>query len=115
MTTGQSDQEGATKVGEHLRKDGSIDIDAIYDLPTTELTEREIDALVEYKSDVKARDSQFEQLVKAVQESGDKQVQALKDEYAQARKQQEDLLSAAMANLEAARREAEAWAKAITS
>lgn len=95
-----------TLQSEHLNKDGSIDIDAIYDLPYSQLTDAEIDAIVDYKASIKARDKQFTQLVQAAVDNGNKVVDALKAEYATARKQQDDLLGLAMANLKAAREEA---------
>lgn len=97
MTTGQNQKS------EHLRKDGSIDIDAIYDLPYSQLTDAEIGAIVDYKAGIKARDAQFAQLVQVAVDNGDKVVDALKAEYETARQQQDDLLALAMANLKAAR------------
>lgn len=97
MTTGQS---------EHLHKDGSIDIDAIYDLPYSQLTDAEIDAIVEYKAGIKARDEQFSQIMQIAVDNGNKVVDTLKEEYETARQQQDDLLGLAMANLKAAREEA---------
>ena len=53
---------------------GKIDINKLLDKPYSEMTEEEIEAVVEWKAQVKARDKQFQQTLQAIKDAQAKQL-----------------------------------------
>lgn len=82
--------------------DKKMDINKLLDKPYSELTDDEINAVIEWKSDVKARDAQFQQLVDTIKQQGEEQLKAMREQAARDAKRQDDLLQASLDRLKRA-------------
>lgn len=83
MTTGSSD----------------IDVNKLLDKPYSELTEDEIEAVIEFKAGVIARDQAHTERLKAIQDTGDKLIAQQEAQAQEARDSQNTLLRASLTRL----------------
>ena len=83
MTTGSSD----------------TDVNKLLDKPYSELTEEEINEVIEFKAGVIARDQAHTERLKAIQDTGDKLVAQQEAQAQEARDNQNALLQASLTRL----------------
>lgn len=83
MTTGSSD----------------TDVNKLLDKPYSELTEEEIEAVIEFKAGVIARDQAHTERLQAIRDAGDKLVEQQEAQAQEARDNQNALLQASLARL----------------
>lgn len=83
MTTGSSD----------------TDVNKLLDKPYSELTEEEIEAVIEFKAGVIARDQAHTERLQAIRDAGDKLLEQQEAQAQEARDNQNALLQASLARL----------------
>lgn len=83
MTTGSSD----------------IDVNKLLDKPYSELTEEEIEAVIEFKAGVIARDQAHAERLQAIRDAGDKLVKQQEAQAQEAQDSQNTLLRASLTRL----------------
>ena len=83
MTTGSSD----------------IDVNKLLDKPYSELTDEEINEVIEFKAGVIARDQAHAERLQAIRDAGDKLVEQQEAQAQEARDNQNALLQASLARL----------------
>lgn len=76
-----------------------IDVNKLLDKPYSELTEEEIEAVIEFRAGVIARDQAHAERLKAIQDAGDKLVAQQEAQAQEARDNQNTLLQASLARL----------------
>lgn len=76
-----------------------IDVNKLLDKPYSELTEEEIEAVIEFKAGVIARDQAHTERLKAIQDTCDKLVAQQEAQAQEARDNQNALLQASLARL----------------
>ena len=79
MTTESNDEVTNTQSTNVDNSAGAIDINKLLDKPYSEMTEEEIEAVVEWKAQVKARDKQFQQTLQAIKDAQAKQLKVMQD------------------------------------
>lgn len=80
MTTGANDSTNITEDVEETEETEERDINKLLDLPYSEMTEEEIERVVEWKAQVKARDEQFEKTLEAIKEASEAQLKILQEQ-----------------------------------
>lgn len=77
----------------------NIDVNKLLDKPYSELTEEEIEAVIEFRAGVIARDQAHAERLKSIQDAGDKLVAQQEAQAQEARDSQNTLLQASLARL----------------
>ncbi len=75
------------------------DVNKLLDKPYSELTEEEINEVIEFKAGIIARDQAHTERLKAIQDAGDKLVEQQEAQAQEARDNQNTLLQASLARL----------------
>lgn len=78
---------------------GKIDINKLLDKPYSEMTEEEINAVVEWKAQVKARDKQFQQTLQAIKDAQAEQLKVMKETAERDAARQDAFLQASIERL----------------
>lgn len=78
---------------------GKIDINKLIDKPYSEMTEEEIDAVVEWKAQVKARNEQFQQTLQAIKDAQAEQLKVMQDTASKDAARQDAFLQASIERL----------------
>lgn len=78
---------------------GKIDINKLLDKPYSELTDAEIEAVIEFKANVKARDKQFSETLQAIKDAQAKQLKVMQDTAAKDAARQDAFLQASIERL----------------
>lgn len=94
MTTDYSTSNNSQKT--------TYDINKLIDRPWSELSDDEINFVVEWKASVKARDAAYQAQVDAIQESGEKIISAMQEQAAADREKQDVLLQASIERMKRA-------------
>ena len=76
-----------------------IDVNKLLDKPYSELTEEEINEVIEFKAGIIARDQAHTERLKAIQDTGNKLVEQQEAQAQEARDNQNTLLQASLARL----------------
>lgn len=77
----------------------TIDVNKLLDKPYSELTDVEIEAVIEFKANVKARDMAHEERLQAIKEATDRLVAQQQKQVQMARDAQDTLLQASLTRL----------------
>lgn len=99
MTTVSSDEVTNTQPTNVDNSTGKIDINKLIDKPYSEMTEEEIDAVVEWKAQVKARNEQFQQTLQAIKDSQQAQLKVMQDTATKDAARQDAFLQASIERL----------------
>lgn len=78
---------------------GKIDINKLIDKPYSEMSEEEINAVVEWKAQVKARDNQFKETLQAIKDAQAEQLKVMQDTAAKDAARQDAFLQASIERL----------------
>ena len=78
---------------------GKIDINKLLDKPYSEMTEEEIEAVVEWKAQVKARNEQFQQTLQAIKDSQQAQLKVMQETAERDAARQDAFLQASIERL----------------
>ena len=78
---------------------GKIDINKLIDKPYSEMTEEEIEAVVEWKAQVKARDKQFSETLQAIKDAQAEQLKVMQDTASKDAARQDAFLQASIERL----------------
>ena len=78
---------------------GKIDINKLLDKPYSEMTEEEIEAVVEWKAQVKARNEQFQQTLQAIKDAQAEQLKVMQDTASKDAARQDAFLQASIERL----------------
>ena len=76
-----------------------IDVNKLLDKPYSELTNAEIDAVIEFKANVKARDKAHAERLQAIKDASDKLIAQQQEQVQAAHDAQDALLQASLARL----------------
>ena len=79
MTTESNNEVTNTQSTNVDNSTGKIDINKLLDKPYSEMTEEEIEAVVEWKAQVKARDKQFQQTLQAIKDAQAEQLKVMQE------------------------------------
>lgn len=77
----------------------TIDVNKLLDKPYSELTDAEIEAVIEFKANVKARDRAHAERLQAIEDMSDKLIAQQQQQVQMARDAQDTLLQASMTRL----------------
>ena len=78
---------------------GKIDINKLLDKPYSEMTDEEIEAVVEWKAQVKARDKQFSETLQAIKDAQAKQLKVMQETAERDAARQDAFLQASIERL----------------
>ena len=78
---------------------GKIDINKLIDKPYSEMTEEEINAVIEWKAQVKARNEQFQQTLQAIKDSQQAQLKVMQETAERDAARQDAFLQASIERL----------------
>ena len=78
---------------------GKIDINKLLDKPYSEMTEEEINAVVEWKAQVKARDKQFSETLQAIKDAQAEQLKVMQETAERDAARQDAFLQASIERL----------------
>lgn len=78
---------------------GKIDINKLLDKPYSEMTEEEINAVIEWKAQVKARDKQFKETLQAIKDAQAKQLKVMQETAERDAARQDAFLQASIERL----------------
>ena len=78
---------------------GKIDINKLLDKPYSEMTEEEIEAVVEWKAQVKARDKQFSETLQAIKDAQAEQLKVMQETAERDAARQDAFLQASIERL----------------
>lgn len=73
-----------------------LDINKLIDRPYSEMTDEEIEFVIDWKAQIRARDSQFEATLQAIKDGQDAQLKAMQEQAERDAKRQDDLLQASI-------------------
>ena len=79
MTTASNEKVASTQSANADSSTGKIDINKLIDKPYSEMTEEEINAVIEWKAQVKARDKQFSETLQAIKDAQAEQLKVMQD------------------------------------
>ena len=99
MTTVSNEKVTNTQSTNVDNSTGKIDINKLLDKPYSEMTEEEIDAVVEWKAQVKARNEQFQQTLQAIKDSQQAQLKVMQDTASKDAARQDAFLQASIERL----------------
>ena len=99
MTTVSNEKVTNTQSTNVDNSTGKIDINKLLDKPYTEMTEEEIEAVVEWKAQVKARNEQFQQTLQAIKDAQAEQLKVMQDTASKDAARQDAFLQASIERL----------------
>jgi deoxyribose-phosphate aldolase len=99
MTTESNNEVTNTQSTNVDNSAGAIDINKLIDKPYSEMTEEEIDAVVEWKAQVKARNEQFQQTLQAIKDSQQAQLKVMQETAERDAARQDAFLQASIERL----------------
>ena len=99
MTTESNEKVTNTQSTNVDNSTGKIDINKLIDKPYSEMTEEEIDAVVEWKAQVKARNEQFQQTLQAIKDSQQAQLKVMQETAERDAARQDAFLQASIERL----------------
>ena len=99
MTTESNEKVTNTQSTNVDNSTGKIDINKLIDKPYSEMTEEEIDAVVEWKAQVKARNEQFQQTLQAIKDAQAEQLKVMQDTASKDAARQDAFLQASIERL----------------
>ena len=102
MTTESNEKVTNTQSTNVDNSTGKIDINKLIDKPYSEMTEEEIDAVVEWKAQVKARNEQFQQTLQAIKDSQRAQLKVMQETAKRDAARQDALLQASIERMQRA-------------
>ena len=102
MTTESNNEITNTQSTNVDNSAGAIDINKLIDKPYSEMTEEEIDAVVEWKAQVKARNEQFQQTLQAIKDSQQAQLKVMQETAERDAARQDALLQASIERMQRA-------------
>ena len=76
-----------------------IDVNKLLDKPYSELTDAEIEAVIEFKANVKARDKQFQQTLQAIKDAQAEQLKVMQETAERDAARQDAFLQASIERL----------------
>ena len=99
MTTESNEKVTNTQSTNVDNSTGKIDINKLIDKPYSEMTEEEIDAVVEWKAQVKARNEQFQQTLQAIKDAQAEQLMVMQETAERDAARQDAFLQASIERL----------------
>lgn len=78
---------------------GTIDVNKLLDKPYSELTDAEIEAVIEFKANIKARDKAHVERLQAIKDASDKLIAQQQEQVQAAHDAQDALLQASLTRL----------------
>lgn len=99
MTTESNDEVTNTQSTNVDNSTGKIDINKLLDKPYSEMTEEEINAVIEWKAQVKARNEQFQQTLQAIKDAQAEQLKVMQDTASKDAARQDAFLQASIERL----------------
>ena len=99
MTTESNDEVTNTQSMNVDNSTGKIDINKLIDKPYSEMTEEEINAVIEWKAQVKARNEQFQQTLQAIKDAQAEQLKVMQDTASKDAARQDAFLQASIERL----------------
>ena len=99
MTTESNNEVTNTQSTNVDNSTGKIDINKLLDKPYSEMTEEEIEAVVEWKAQVKARNEQFQQTLQAIKDSQQAQLKVMQETAERDAARQDAFLQASIERL----------------
>ena len=99
MTTESNNEVTNTQSTNVDNSTGKIDINKLLDKPYSELTDAEIEAVIEFKANVKARDKQFQQTLQAIKDAQAEQLKVMQDTASKDAARQDAFLQASIERL----------------
>ena len=99
MTTESNEKVTNTQSTNVDNSTGKIDINKLLDKPYSELTDAEIEAVIEFKANVKARDKQFQQTLQAIKDAQAEQLKVMQDTASKDAARQDAFLQASIERL----------------
>lgn len=99
MTTESNNEVTNTQSTNVDNSTGKIDINKLIDKPYSEMTEEEIEAVVEWKAQVKARNEQFQQTLQAIKDSQQAQLKVMQETAERDAARQDAFLQASIERL----------------
>lgn len=79
-----------------------LDIDKLIDKPYSELNEAEIEFVIEYKAEIKARDEKFKQTLTTIKENSEAQIKAMQEQAIKDNSRQDALYEASVERMKKA-------------
>ena len=102
MTTESNEKVTNTQSTNVDNSTGKIDINKLIDKPYSEMTEEEIEAVIEWKAQVKARNEQFQQTLQAIKDSQQAQLKVMQETAKRDAARQDALLQASIERMQRA-------------
>ena len=102
MTTESNNEVTNTQSTNVDNSTGKIDVNKLIDKPYSEMTEEEIEAVVEWKAQVKARDKQFSETLQAIKDSQQAQLKVMQETAERDAARQDALLQASIERMQRA-------------
>lgn len=99
MTTASNEKVTSTQSTNADSSTGKIDINKLIDKPYSEMTEEEIEAVIEWKAQVKARNEQFQQTLQAIKDSQQAQLKVMQETAERDAARQDAFLQASIERL----------------
>lgn len=99
MTTASNEKATGTQSANADGPTGKIDINKLIDKPYSEMTEEEIEAVIEWKAQVKARNEQFQQTLRAIKASQQAQLKVMQETAERDAARQDAFLQASIERL----------------
>lgn len=99
MTTASNEKATSTQSANADSSTGKIDINKLIDKPYSEMTEEEIEAVIEWKAQVKARNEQFQQTLQAIKDSQQAQLKVMQETAERDAARQDAFLQASIERL----------------
>lgn len=99
MTTASNEKAASTQSTNADSSTGKIDINKLIDKPYSEMTEEEIEAVIEWKAQVKARNEQFQQTLQAIKDSQQAQLKVMQETAERDAARQDAFLQASIERL----------------
>ena len=99
MTTESNEKVTNTQSTNVDNSTGKIDINKLLDKPYSELTDAEIEAVIEFKANVKARDKQFQQTLQAIKDAQAEQLKVMQETAERDAARQDAFLQASIERL----------------
>lgn len=99
MTTASNEKATSTQSTNADSSTGKIDINKLIDKPYSEMTEEEIEAVIEWKAQVKARDKQFSETLQAIKDAQAEQLKVMQDTASKDAARQDAFLQASIERL----------------
>lgn len=99
MTTASNKEVTNTESTNVDNSTGKIDVNKLMDKSYSEMTEEEIEAVVEWKAQVKARDKQFSETLQAIKDAQAKQLKVMQDTATKDAARQDAFLQASIERL----------------